>query len=177
MLPSRTWQEMQSLTNSWQLFFKVLISFVFESPFRRFGVLNIEKLFCLMGSYKLSSFSINLLLRNAWNCSFPILSIMEIVSITWWPTISRESETVTSCDSSVNGLCRISQIHQQSYGTCFWNCCCLLDVCSWWLVISLVSSRLNGKKDSNSLMQRATSGPHTIHLNSSVESSANPIAP
>ena len=104
MLPSRIWQEMQSLTNSWQLFFKVLISFVFESPFRRFGVLNIEKLFCLMGSYKLSSFSINLLLRNAWNCSFPILSIMEIVSITWWPTISRESETVTSCDSSVNGL-------------------------------------------------------------------------
>ena len=176
MLTSRTWQEIYSWANSWQLFFKVLISFVFESPFRHFGLLNIEKLFCLMGSYKLPSFNINLLLRNAWNFSFPILSILEIVSITWLPTISRESKTIKSCDSSVNRLPYFSNTSSKLC-TCFWNCCGLLHVCFWWLVISLVSSRLNGKKDSNLLMQRATSGPHPIHLNSCVESSVNPIAP
>ena len=140
------------------------------------GVLNIEKLFCLMGSYRLPSFNINLLLRNAWYCSFPILSILEIVSITWWPAISRESKTIKSCDSYVNGLSYFSNTSTKLC-KCFWNRCCWLDVCSWWLVISLVSSKLNGKKYSNSLMQRATFGPHTIHLNSCVESSANPIAP
>ena len=175
MLPSCTWQQVYIWANSWQLFIKVLISFVFESPFCCFGMLNIGKLFCLMGSYKLSSFNINLLLRNAWNYSFPIILILEIVSITWWPTISCESKIVKSCDSSINGLLYFSNTSTKLC-MCFWNCFCLLDVCSWWYVILLVSSRLNGKKDSNLLIQWATSGTHTIHLNSCVEFSINPVA-
>ena len=161
MLPSRAWQEMYNWANSWQLFFKVLISFVFESLFRHFGVLNIEKLYCLMRSYKLPSFNINLLLRNAWNCSFTILSILEIVSITWWPTISRKSITIKSRYSSVNGLPYFSNTWTKLC-MCFWNRYCLFDVCSCWIVISLVSSRLNGKKDSNSLMLWTTSGPSPV---------------
>ena len=129
MLPSRAWQEMYNWANSWQLFFKVLISFVFESLFRHFGVLNIEKLYCLMRSYKLPSFNINLLLRNAWNCSFTILSILEIVSITWWPTISRKSITIKSRYSSVNGLPYFSNTWTKLC-MCFWNRYCLFDVCS-----------------------------------------------
>ena len=129
VLRSRTWQEMYRWANSLQLFFRVLISFDFESPFCYFGVRNIKKLFCLMGSYELSSFDINLFHRNAWNCSFPILFILEIVLITWLPAVSRESTTIKFCDSSVNGLLYFSNTSTKLW-PCFWNRCWLLNVCT-----------------------------------------------
>lgn len=139
---------MYSLPNNWEFFFKAVILFAFGSALHRFGVLNIKKVVLFIMNIEDLFLWSQLLIVYIWTCSSHILAMLEIASVTWESSVSFESKTTKSCNSFVNALLYFSK-RQQSWLHAFENRFWLPCICSWWLAISLVSSRLKRREDSD----------------------------